>query len=686
VSDIEKNLQKMSVALSKKNDALLSGLSQRAETKLSSCFPALEKEINSIVERILASIPSIPIADSSTKVSGKKTAGITRKASVAADVRDVLKSSEKKMTDELKRYLKDEASTAHSAFEKEIESIRADVVATPSSSIKNARAELGKGEVVAASLLPRFAEYSSSVADFENQVLDLIDASTRQHAGEGEITKKALADLSGKQIAALEKINKQVTENSVAQHALLAKEINDLTTEMHDSLDAGLAKHIDQLDANIQQGKSNLQQLVIQTAKNSDGARSSVQSNVNKLVSSALATSKEIAETTTNSVRAAMSAVTDEFDNLTVALQKDLASFTAQAAEDIKNLVEGSATQVSAAKENLSKQIDQSTSKTVKELNDVSNKQISAMVDTTSTIGSSLSNLTSTSMGEFKSEASGAKENFQRLISSHLLDYEQEAFGAAGTCGYLLSRSYEKYRETSMVNERNLQEALLTHQTRFENFMNNTNSTLVGCLDKNEALLKDETKKILATFRENLDKQKKASASVEWVLQSAWMELERNPMFGGERTWPVVTKAALLSHMQDMIKRAKSQIMIMLPTLSGAPLEEIPKVKKATRVTLVVRETEGDEKQAQTLADISKMGNVSLRASADLAFYACSKDSEEILFAPMTQKDSELVGLVSIGDPYIELFEKIIAPPLLGSTYDVRESAKPQTTARKSEK
>jgi hypothetical protein len=99
-----------------------------------------------------------------------------------------------------------------------------------------------------------------------------------------------------------------------------------------------------------------------------------------------------------------------------------------------------------------------------------------------------------------------------------------------------------------------------------------------------------------------------------------------------------------------------------------------------------VGETKGDEKQAQTLADISKMGNVSLRASADLACFGCSKDSEEILFAPMAQKDSELVGLVSIGDPYIGLFEKILAPALLASSYDLKESAKPQTATRKPEK
>ncbi|WXG44585.1 MAG: hypothetical protein WED04_11225 [Promethearchaeati archaeon SRVP18_Atabeyarchaeia-1] len=686
VSDIERNLQKMSIALGKKNDALLSGLSQKAESKVSSYFPALEKEMNGIVERILASVPSIPIAENPARVSTKKSPGAARKTSITSEVREVLKGFEKRVTDELRKYLKEEVATAHRSFEEEITGIQTDVVAAPSTNIKNARLELQKGEVVAASLLPRFADYSSSVGSFENLVLDMIDVSAKQYAGESEIARKALADLYAKQIASLTRIQKQLIESANAQHALHTKEISDLAAETHASLEAALAKHLDQLDGHIQRGKSNLQQLVVQTSKNSDGARSLIQSNVNKLVSSTFATSKEITETTTNSIRGAMAAVTGEFDNLAAALQRDLTSFSGQAMEEIKNLVEASTTRVSESKENLSGQIEQLTGKTVKELNDVSNKQINTMVDTTSTICTSLTKLTNTSLGEFKSEAAGAKERFQRVISSHLQDYEQEAFGAAGTCGYLLSRSYERYREISMVNEKNLQETMLTHQTRFENSMTNTDSTLIGYIDKNEALLKEETRKSLANLSESIDKLRKTSASVEWVLQSAWMELEKSPMFGGEKSWPVVTKVALMSHVQDMIKRTKSHIMIMLPTVSEAPLEEIPKVKKATRVTLVVGETKGDEKEMQTLAEIAKMGNVSLRASADLSCYGCSKDSEEILFAPMAQKDTELVGLVSIGEPYIELFEKILTPALLGSSYDLKESAKPQTAPKKSEK
>jgi hypothetical protein len=120
----------------------------------------------------------------------------------------------------------------------------------------------------------------------------------------------------------------------------------------------------------------------------------------------------------------------------------------------------------------------------------------------------------------------------------------------------------------------------------------------------------------------------------------------------------------------------------MLPTIAETPLEEISRVKKATRVTLVVGETKGEDKQGQALGELSKIGNLTLRVSPDLGYYGCSRDSEEILFTPYAKDDSALVGLASTEDGYIELFEKMLAPALLGSSYDLKEP-KPQATPRK---
>jgi sugar-specific transcriptional regulator TrmB len=685
-SEVNKNTQRITSALSKSNDSTLVKISRGAVNRLSVAFPLLEREVNNVVERVIEKSSAAQIVQPSPKSTSKKSPGEMRKTAFTAEVKETLRALERKLIDEFKDFLNQEVKDGQATFAEEVKKLQTDTSSVSPTTLKSARSELGKGEIVASSLLPKFAEYSSSIEDFQKQITDMIDITIRQYAGEAEIAKKTLDDLILRQNSDLGETMKRINDSVAALRTSRTKELGELVGESHSNLDSALGKHLDELDAFVQQNKSNLQELVSHVAKAVEATKSSAQSSIANQVGPTLNTCKEITDTTTNSIRAAMISATEEFDKSTASLQKDLDEFTASSNEEIKSLAEESVSKVNERKETLSKLVEQKIGKATKELADASSMNIAEMMDKTATMNTSLTKATSTSIAEFSSEGLGAKDKFQRLVSSHLQDYEQEAFGAAGTCGYLLSRSYEKYRETLMTSQKNHSETLLAHRARYENSISTMNSTLVGCIDKNEALMTEQAKGMLTDFRNNIDRLSKVSASVEWVLQSAWMELARSQSSDGYKTWPIVTKAAMISHIQDMIKRTKSYIMMMLPTVSEAPLEEICKVKKATRVTLVVGEVKGEERQEQTLAEIAKMGNVSLRASPGLGYYGCSRDSEEILFTPFAEKDNELVGLASVEDGYVELFDKILAPALLGSSSDLKEPAKPQTVPRKPEK
>lgn len=683
-SEIDKNAQRITSALSKTNETALLKISHGVASKLSTTFPFLEKEVNNVVERVIAKTAGVPTIQASSKATTKSSRDM-RKAAFTAEVKETLKALEKKLLDGLKDYLNTEVKNQQSVFGQEVKKLHAETSNVPPTSFKNARLELEKGEVVASSLLPKFAEYSSSIGNFQKQIMDMIDVTVSQYVGEAEIAKRTLDDLVLRQDRVLDETMKRINDSMGAVRVSRTKELGELVGESHANLDSALGKHLDELDQYVQQSKSGLQELASQVTKAMDSTRLSAQSNIANQIGPTLNTCKEITESISNSVRAGMISATEEFDKSSAGLQKDLGEFIAKSSDEMKSFTEESVSKVSEGKEAFSKQVEQKVGKAIKELAESSSKSIGGMTEINATMNTSLTKSTGTFLAEFNSEGLGAKDRFHRLMSSHLQDYEQEAFGAGGTCGYLLSRSYEKYRETSMTSQKNHSETLLAHQTRYENAMNTMNSTLVGYIDKNEALIKEQAKGIQSDFRANIDRLSKVSASVEWVLQSAWMELDKVPMLTGEKTWPVVTKAAMMTHIKDMIKRTKSHVMIMLPTLSEAPLEEISKAKKAVRVALIVGEPKDNGNQAALLTGLSKMGNVSLRASSDLAYYGCSMDSEEILFAPIAQKDSDLVGLASIGDGYIELFEKILAPALLGSSYDIKESTAPQTATRKSQ-
>jgi hypothetical protein len=467
---------------------------------------------------------------------------------------------------------------------------------------------------------------------------------------------------------------KEFSQKTREHETSRTKEVSELISEAHNNLNSIMTSHLDEMDQCVQRVKSDLSELAVQSSKSIETSRSGTQTNINNQIASTLRANRESLESMTNNMRSILSSLAKGLDDSAASLQKELDSLTIQSVDEIKTATGEYSKKVGESREVSSNRIDQVATEETKELDESSTKHTSETLNTVSTITNALSKTTNSSLESFKSEALGARERFQKIVSTHLQEYEQEAFGAGGTCGYLLTRSYEKYREVSMVNERKVSETLLTNQTRCENALTKMNTSLTGVIERNEALIKDEAKNSSASFREGIEKLRKASAGAERVLHAAWMELEKTPQFNVEKTWQAVTRTAIMAIIQEMVKRTRSHVVIVLPNIREAPLQDIKSVKKATRVTLVLSDMTGDEKETEMLAEMTRQTNITIRVGSNLTCFGCSRDNEEMIFAPTAEKDNELVGVVSSMENYLEFFDKVILPAMLGSSHDIKES------------
>jgi sugar-specific transcriptional regulator TrmB len=667
-SDFEKSIPKMILRMGKRIDSTISGVSSKVMNSTESSIPALESDVDKALERVL------------------KKSSETEKAFIK-EVKDlfgdVVQRHKKNLTNELREAIKEQAAIEKASSEEEFNKIGEDLGRIFSSSVRSAELELGKSNIAVAGTIPKLTEYCSSIEALVNKIEVAIDTSFRQYVNEGDTTNKAIKQLISKQRESSDSLLKEVSQKASEQQGSSAKEISDLMNEVHSSLNSIMTGHIDDMDQCIQRVKSDLSVLAGQVAKSIENSRSGTQANINNQISTTLKTNRDSMELFTNNMRSVLSSVAKDLDNSTASLQKELDNLAIQSVDEIKSVTIEYTKKVSESREDSSNRIDQIAGEETKDLSDISAKHTSETLNAISNITNAVSKTTNTSLEAFKSESLGAKERFQGLISSHLQEYEREAFGAGGTCGYLLTRSYEKHREISMVNERKTNEALLTNQTRCENAINKTNTNLTGVIERNEALIKDESKGLLAGFQDNVDKLRKASAGAERVLHGAWMELEKTPQYATEKTWQAVTRTAIMAVIQEMVKRTRSHIVIVLPSVRDAPLEDIKNVKKATRVTLVLSDLTADQRETEILAEMTRLANITVRVGPNLSCFGCSRDNEEMVFAPVAQKDDELVGVVSSMENYVQFFEKLILPALLGSSHDIKESqTQPQDTRK----
>jgi sugar-specific transcriptional regulator TrmB len=659
VTDFEKSLPKMLLRMGKKIDSTTSGVSDRVINTAEASIPPLETDVGKVLDRVLK------------KSSETEKAFITEVKDLFGEV---VQRHKKNLGNELREALKDQASIEKISSEGEFNKIGDDLGKILSSSVKSVELELGKSNIAAASTIPKLTEYCSSIETIVKKIEVAIDTSFRQYVNEGDTTNRAVKELLSKQKGLSESSLKEFFQKASDQHGSGVKEVSDLVSEAHSSLNSVLTNHADDMDQCIQRVKSDLSDLSGEVAKKIEATRSGTQTNINNQISTTLKTNRESMESITNNMRSLLSSVAKELDDSTISLQKELDSLAIQSVDEIRSVTGEYTKRVSDSRENSSNRIDQIAGEEAKDLSDLSAKHTTETLNAISTMTNAVSKTTDTSLEAFKSESLGAKERFQGIISSHLQEYEREAFGAGGTCGYLLTRSYEKHREVSMVNERKTNEALLTNQTRCENAITKTNTNLVGVIERNEALIKDESKGLLAGFQDNVDKLRKASAGAERVLHGAWMELEKTPQYSIEKTWQAVTRTAIMAVIQEMVKRTRSHIVIVLPSIREAPLEDIKNVKKATRVTLVLSDLAADLKETEILAEMTRQANITIRVGPNLTCFGCSRDNEEMVFAPVAEKDDELVGVVSSMENYVQFFEKLILPALLGSSHDIKES------------
>ncbi|MEM2142058.1 MAG: TrmB family transcriptional regulator sugar-binding domain-containing protein, partial [Candidatus Thorarchaeota archaeon] len=143
------------------------------------------------------------------------------------------------------------------------------------------------------------------------------------------------------------------------------------------------------------------------------------------------------------------------------------------------------------------------------------------------------------------------------------------------------------------------------------------------------------------------------------ILRVGWDRLVNSGYPGAKKTWTVVTHKAVLSHIQDMVQRAKSKVTLVLPSYDEVPEDMIARSKSAIGIEIVVSEDPRIMEKAKAL--IGK-GNVRIRTRPERDVYACIRDSEEMLLAPASAKKEEIVGVVTEDEGFVRFIMGTIGP------------------------
>ncbi|MGD2072447.1 MAG: hypothetical protein PVG65_03050, partial [Candidatus Thorarchaeota archaeon] len=180
----------------------------------------------------------------------------------------------------------------------------------------------------------------------------------------------------------------------------------------------------------------------------------------------------------------------------------------------------------------------------------------------------------------------------------------------------------------------------------------------------NQLLDKLQESPMLGLTEETLDEAfaapaEGAGADAAAVLSKVWERVGATDFPGAKDFWTVSTRSAVLSHISDMVQRAKSKITLILAYPKEIPTEMLVDIKSTVGVELVV--TEGG-----LLADKARplvgRGNVRVRTRTETDVYACVRDAEEVLLAPVTKDDRDVIGIATEDPGFVKFTMGVIGP------------------------
>ncbi len=223
--------------------------------------------------------------------------------------------------------------------------------------------------------------------------------------------------------------------------------------------------------------------------------------------------------------------------------------------------------------------------------------------------------------------------------------------------------------ESSDMNT-NLTNMLNDHKSKYETNALTLQESLANTTKDTIQNVKDAIADFTLQFMNSIDDANELAEENENKLTDIHQASANIPEFSKVTTWPVVGRDALLNCIKDSIYRVKSSIIIVMPVVEPDILQVISQYayqKKAVR--FLVTSHWDIQAYGDIINKMKVLGNIQFRQlTAPGEFYAVTRDAEEVILAPYTEKESDLVAIISNQEGYSKLYSQFIGPIFLANS------------------
>ena len=252
----------------------------------------------------------------------------------------------------------------------------------------------------------------------------------------------------------------------------------------------------------------------------------------------------------------------------------------------------------------------------------------------------------------------------KRIKEEWIRDLDDKFIGGKRNISDKITEEINLWGDETADLDRNLGEMLIDHKSKYEENAKTLQGSLTATTRDTTQNIKDAIADFTLQFMNSIDDATEIAEKNENTLDDIHKASSSIPEIEEITTWQVVGRDALVAAIKDAIYRVKSSIIIVMPYVIPEILQVISEFayqKKAVRFMLTSRFDMG------TYGDIIRkmmgLGNIQFRQlSGAMEFFALTRDAEEVILGPATEKEGEMISVISNQTAFSILYSQFIGP------------------------
>ena len=209
-----------------------------------------------------------------------------------------------------------------------------------------------------------------------------------------------------------------------------------------------------------------------------------------------------------------------------------------------------------------------------------------------------------------------------------------------------------------------LTDMLADHKSKYEQNAKTLQSSLSNTTSDTIQNIKDAVADFTLQFMNSIDDGTELAETNEEKLNDIHVASSSIPEITKLTTWSVVGKDAMVAAIKGAIYRVKSSVIIVTPYVVPEILQTVSEYafqKKSARFMLT---SHWDlQKYSGIIQKMRQLGNIQFRQLQTAGeFFAITRDAEEVILAPATDKEADMIAVVSNQEGYAKLYSNIIGP------------------------